>query len=179
MKGACGGARSAERAARRGAALLRPVTWLWPGGLRRAAVEWEATVAGLLSTACAKGGWRAFFMRWCFEAVDASRHVSARMRVAAVACVVVVVVVAAPMASAEQYGALEVRARDDAGEFTLVFRHGVLVEATVDSRQVSAERMRQRGDSVWVLQADGRPVIAAEFIGPGTVRWQPRPRRAL
>jgi hypothetical protein len=68
---------------------------------------------------------------------------------------------------------LVVNAVDPAGEFTLTFRRGTVVSATVDGRPYAGDHLVQTRDSVRVVDAAGR-ILAVSFEPAGTVPWAPR-----
>lgn len=66
-------------------------------------------------------------------------------------------------------------AHDPAGTFTLVLRDGRVVEATLDGAPVPARRVLQRGDSVTLVGAEGRPGVRLRLERPATIHWEARP----
>ncbi|MGD2070405.1 MAG: hypothetical protein PVI57_17145, partial [Gemmatimonadota bacterium] len=66
---------------------------------------------------------------------------------------------------------------DPAGTFTLVLRSGRVVEATLDGIPVPGHRVLQRGDSVTLIGAAGRPGVRLRLEPPATIHWEARPAR--
>jgi hypothetical protein len=161
------------------ATLLCALTWLWPPSLRGGTSgEYRHLLIAVLGEAWERGGSLAMAARWLHEAGDLlvvavqARPVRARAAVALAAGAVVVTAVL-PMIGmpAEQ---LVVNAVDPAGEFTLTFRRGTVVSATVDGRPYAGDHLVQTRDSVRVVDAAGRILVAVSFEPAGTVRWAAR-----
>jgi hypothetical protein len=172
-----------ERTLRRAAAALRPLKLLWPAALRRAVgAEHDSVLFDVLHTAYDRGGWRAALGQWLYEAGDvlatALRVQPAPMRRNLVsACLVtatVLLVLVPGMRGAAAPEGVVVYARDPAGEFSLVFRHGMVVSATVDRVPYPPANLVQTADSVRVLDAAGRTLVAVHIETPGTIRWNAR-----
>jgi hypothetical protein len=71
-------------------------------------------------------------------------------------------------------------ARDDAGAFTLSFRGGRAVGATLDGAAVPASRLLQTGDSIYFLTPAGEPSFGVRVKPNGAgITWQSRPAPAL
>lgn len=111
------------------------------------------------------------------------RHAGARLAVAALLTVSVTTLLLA--ASAEEtvrrwVGSVHARitAEDPAGPFTVELIGSRLVAATVDGELLSAERIRQEGTRVALLDRDGKPELLLTVDAPGGIRWKPRPPRS-
>ena len=189
----------AARAALLGAALLRPLLLLLPAPLRaRHGAEMRGLLRERLEHAAARGA-RALLACWWSELRDllgTALRLRWRERLAprAAACLALaagltlclVAIAGAPdrwppssrtVASPWLYEEMVVTAVDPAGEFTLTFRRGRLVDATLGGERVPAGRLRQTGRDLAILDAEGRVLLELELELPGTVRWQSRPAR--
>lgn len=161
-----------------GVVLLRPLVWLWPSSLRSAGSERELVLEEVLGDAYATRGPRGVISRCCREAADAigvavrARPVAARSALAGVALLGCALLL--PWEPGGRDDTVVVSAVDAAGEFTLTLHGGRLVAASVDRIAYPADRLVQTPDSLRVLNAAGRPVVAVSFEAPGTIRWEPR-----
>lgn len=161
-----------------GVRLLRPLVWLWPRPLRSVARERDLVLAEVLEGAYRERGLGGLVARWAWEGADALRvGVGGRPGVAGSALVTAALLgaVLLPRSGPVVPGAeVVVRASDPAGEFTLTLQGGRLVAASVDRVAYPADRLVQTADSLRVLDAAGRAVVAVAFEAPGTIRWEPR-----
>jgi hypothetical protein len=112
---------------------------------------------------------------------------AASVVVAAALWVTVAVVPVAALASGGPVSTLSpgapvstLSARDDAGAFTLSFRGGRAVGATLDGAAVPASRILQTGDSIYFLTPAGEPSFGVRVKPNGAgITWQSRPAPAL
>jgi hypothetical protein len=161
---------------------LRLLTVLWPPELRRSsAAEYESLLLGVLRDAHDRGGWPAVLGRWLYEVWDTvatafqARPRPVRWALASACTAAVAALVVVPLLPSHgSPGELVVHAHDPAGEFTLTFRRGAVVAATVDRIAYPSAHLVQTPDSVRVLDATGRTLVAVEFQAPGTIRWDAR-----
>lgn len=156
--------------------ILRPLAWLWPGELRAGRAEWELVLEEVLTSAYAELGPRGLLRRSAREAADALL-MAVRLRPAAATLMAMLLVLGGESLRARHIvtsDAIVVRAADPAGEFTLTLDRGRLVAASVDRVDYPADRLVQTADSLHVLDAAGRAIVAVAFEAPGTVRWEPR-----
>jgi hypothetical protein len=161
-----------------GVTALRPLAWLWPTRLRTGSAERELVLEEVLAEAYVERGLPGLISRWVREIGDvlgvAARHRPVATRAALLGVALSGGALVLRAGPDEPRGALVVRAVDPAGEFTLTLERGRLVAASVDRIPYSADRLVQTTDSLRVLDAQGRVVVAVEFEAPGTIRWEPR-----
>jgi len=162
----------------------RPLTWVWPAPLRRfARDEREAVLEELLAATHAAHGWPATLGCWGGELFDALaigvRLARPTPLIAAAATAGVLVATLRLTASPGTASPEEafIQGSDPAGSFSLLFRDGVLAEATVDGTAAPPSRLWQRGDSAWVLSPSGHRALAVQYLPPATIRWAARPAR--
>jgi hypothetical protein len=79
-----------------------------------------------------------------------------------------------PSGPGEPYAELVVSAHDPAGHFSLTLRHGRLIAASLGDEPLPRERLRQEGDQLQLIGADGAIALAVRFEAPGVIRWEPR-----
>lgn len=175
-----------ERATRTAVKLLVGMTRLWPRHLRAGvAADYAPILAEALADARSAGGWPGFLLRWVHEAGDVMavavrEHAAPQGRFAlATAALVLTTIAVLPMLRGPLHaGDLVVNAHDPAGAFTLTFKRGAVVAATVDGVDYSGRRLVQSADSVRVVDAAGRTLVVVQFEAPATIRWAPREPRA-
>jgi beta-lactamase regulating signal transducer with metallopeptidase domain len=69
---------------------------------------------------------------------------------------------------------VRIAAADPAGPFTVTFRYGRIVHATLDGASVPRSRLRQRGDSLIFLDARLSRDFAVRVDPAGGISWVPR-----
>jgi beta-lactamase regulating signal transducer with metallopeptidase domain len=71
---------------------------------------------------------------------------------------------------------VSVTAHDDAGSFELKMQHGKVLAFAFEDRPVERSRILQTGNSVLVVSASGKPMVALQVDPGGGIRWEPRPQ---
>jgi hypothetical protein len=181
--------------------MLSRMTCLLPGSVRLSREdEMRAVMRDVLADARARGGFAELLARIAHEALDIM-VVSLRLRLTSFVSAATSVPpntlrIAAPIAAAvllvataalgyrtiEQsrfYDEMTVTGADPGGAFSLTLRSGRVVAASLEGVQVPASRVVQEGRTIRILSEHGAPILALQVEAPGTIRWEPRPSRAM